>query len=637
MLARDKITAKTPQSKRENSVSRSHTTYSSQSINSPVDQILFLQRTIGNQAVEKLFKSGVIQAKLKISQPNDTYEQEADKVADEVMRMPDKQHIADSSLRSIAYGHSSSAIGNKPYAISHTPKLKITPLVQRQVEEEEKEILQTKKVSSQIPKVTPELEPQINAIRGGGQPLPKSLRNYFEPRFGYDFSQVRVHTDTRAAQSAETLYAQAFTLGRNIVFGPREYAPETGAGRRLLAHELTHTIQQNRTGAGARTGIVQRQIQPEDVSEEMVGRFFEVTGSFTSGAIQVHSGNPVEVVAWSNVSTTARVQLRTPLLHAFTPFDIPKRLLRPIRPASGLAPYSAGVQEQVRAIERGEQRIAEERARRGGPRPGEIPRLEALQQNRERLLNRRLIQETMFNRFDPIIEQWVSYYNRQFGFMGRRAAEALDPNLVKSMLFQESQMGTAGQHLEIAPLGGSISHPVRSRFNIGQVIDSSGVALLTMMEEMEPTLLDTYHLRSLRSDLSAAQTELARLRRLRTRTADQETRMAELETLSQRSWEVFIWGYRAPGETLGFRAAVDDFFDIGTGLPPRNMDYDFWIRTAVRWLFEKRQSVRSWAEAIRAYNGSGQSARDYRDAVRQRTQQAQQEQKRGGTFTPSGI
>ncbi len=81
---------------------------------------MHLQRTIVNQAVQGLFESGVIQAKLRIGQPNDIYEQEADRVVDQVMRMPDKQPIADSSLRSIAYGHSSSAIGNKPYAISHT-------------------------------------------------------------------------------------------------------------------------------------------------------------------------------------------------------------------------------------------------------------------------------------------------------------------------------------------------------------------------------------------------------------------------------------------------------------------------------------------------------------------------------------
>ncbi|MCF6155915.1 MAG: hypothetical protein E3K36_11830 [Candidatus Brocadia sp.] len=114
--------AKKPEaSKHVNSVSKARKVDVSPSMNSPVDQVIFLQRIIGNQAVQRLFKSGVIQAKLKIGQPNDIYEQEADRVAEQVMRMPDKQHIAYSPLRFTAHGHSCSAIGNKPYAISHMP------------------------------------------------------------------------------------------------------------------------------------------------------------------------------------------------------------------------------------------------------------------------------------------------------------------------------------------------------------------------------------------------------------------------------------------------------------------------------------------------------------------------------------
>jgi hypothetical protein len=82
-------TTKTPQVKRENSVSQKRKGNFSQSISSPVDEILLLQRTIGNHAVQGLFKTGVIGAKLKIGQPNDIYEQEADRIADKVMRMPE--------------------------------------------------------------------------------------------------------------------------------------------------------------------------------------------------------------------------------------------------------------------------------------------------------------------------------------------------------------------------------------------------------------------------------------------------------------------------------------------------------------------------------------------------------------------
>jgi hypothetical protein len=249
MSEKAKVTTKAPEAKRENIASQTWKPEVSQAVSSPIDYILHLHQTIGNQAVERLFKSGVIQAKLKIGQPNDIYEQEADRVADEVMRMPDRQHIADSPLRSMAYGHSLSFIDNKPYAISHMPKLKITPLVQRQIEEEEEreeeEILQPKEVSGQTPEVTPDFESRIQSLKGGGQPLPKSVRTFFEPRFGHDFSYVRIHTDDRAAESAQTIHAIAYTVGKDVIFGSGQYAPETMQGKRLLAHELTHVVQQN--------------------------------------------------------------------------------------------------------------------------------------------------------------------------------------------------------------------------------------------------------------------------------------------------------------------------------------------------------------------------------------------------------
>ncbi len=84
-----KLTTKAPEAKKENVISQTRETESSQPMNSPVDRILFLQRTIGNQAVQRLFNSGAIQAKLRIGQPNDKYEQEADRISEQVMRMPE--------------------------------------------------------------------------------------------------------------------------------------------------------------------------------------------------------------------------------------------------------------------------------------------------------------------------------------------------------------------------------------------------------------------------------------------------------------------------------------------------------------------------------------------------------------------
>jgi hypothetical protein len=82
-----------------------------------------------------------------------------------------------------------------------------------------------------------------------GQPLDAATRAFMEPRFGYDFSQVRVHTDAKAAESARAVNALAYTVGRDVVFGIGQYEPGTMEGKRLLAHELTHTIQQSSHGS----------------------------------------------------------------------------------------------------------------------------------------------------------------------------------------------------------------------------------------------------------------------------------------------------------------------------------------------------------------------------------------------------
>ena len=82
-------------------------------------------------------------------------------------------------------------------------------------------------------------------LRSPGQPLDESTRAFFEPRFGHDFSRVRIHADSRAAESANAVQALAYTVGRNLVFGASQYAPGTAAGNSLLAHELTHVVQQH--------------------------------------------------------------------------------------------------------------------------------------------------------------------------------------------------------------------------------------------------------------------------------------------------------------------------------------------------------------------------------------------------------
>jgi hypothetical protein len=90
-----------------------------------------------------------------------------------------------------------------------------------------------------------EVPPIVHEVlRSPGQPLDAATRVFMESRFGHDFSQVRVHTDAAAAKSARAVNALAYTIGRDVVFGAGQYAPKTNTGQQLLAHELTHFVQQ---------------------------------------------------------------------------------------------------------------------------------------------------------------------------------------------------------------------------------------------------------------------------------------------------------------------------------------------------------------------------------------------------------
>lgn len=114
------------------------------------------------------------------------------------------------------------------------------------------------------PQAAPTTVPPIvhEVLRSSGQPLDAATRAYMEPRFGYDFSKVRVHADTRAAEAASSIDARAFTSNRGIVFGAGEYAPQTEAGRRLLSHEFAHVVQQG-TGVHLMHGVS----EPGDLCE----------------------------------------------------------------------------------------------------------------------------------------------------------------------------------------------------------------------------------------------------------------------------------------------------------------------------------------------------------------------------------
>jgi hypothetical protein len=169
---------------------------------------------------------------LRISQPNDPAEIEADQIADKVMRL----HVRDGKL--VASGENSGkAIHRECDACETEGEEKIPERAMRK-----------EAFASAAPDPPPpdEVPTSIrNVLNSGGQPLDCETRSFFEPRLGVDLSAVRVHTDVNAAGSAREMNALAFTVGRNVVFGAGQYAPGTTEGQKLLAHELTHTIQQS--------------------------------------------------------------------------------------------------------------------------------------------------------------------------------------------------------------------------------------------------------------------------------------------------------------------------------------------------------------------------------------------------------
>jgi hypothetical protein len=183
-----------------------------------------------------LLRAGV-QPRLEIGAVNDPLEREADAVAERVIRMPEPL------LSSPTRGALQTATGTGG----------------------EGKLIQTK--ASPAPTTTtasPQLESSLNLLNSGGTPLPAHSRAFFEPRFGQDFSQVRLHTDANATHMADSLNARAFTLGNDIAFNTNQYSANTTAGRSLLGHELAHVIQQREGGDGG--ALRKKRVQREQMS-----------------------------------------------------------------------------------------------------------------------------------------------------------------------------------------------------------------------------------------------------------------------------------------------------------------------------------------------------------------------------------
>ena len=361
-------------------------------------------------------------------------------------------------------------------------------------------------------------------------------------------------------------------------------------------------------------------IKPEDAASEMVGQTFEVMDSFTSGSATLSSGDQVKVEKWDASSEhDVEVTVLTGKA-AGQKLKVPQRILQPAHTAvAGVSPYSAGVKSQAKTVKKAEDELTAFEATKGSFKTDAAKKKFAAEEKRQQdlltrrrdALNRKEIQEQMFNRFDAIIAREVAAANTAHGLTGK---DALDPNLLKAQLFEESELGTAGEFMSVPP-----TNPVMTRFNLGEVIDSSGMALLTYMEREQTALVTKYNLGNLRKDLIAAQNEKNKLESKPSRSPAEESRLQVLTKKAGRSWEVFIWEYVASGQTQGFQDAVNELF---SGPSAKNVDYAFWIHLAILWLFEKKKSGKSWPDTIKAYNGSGAQAEHYKAAIVKRAADA---------------
>ncbi len=184
--------------------------------------MLHSQRAMGNRAVSQLMASGVVQTKLRVGPAGDRYEQEADRVADAVMRakatsgpvvgLGDDQRVEDDCPG-----------GVRRRACSGPPLGLDGGLVE------------------------PDAERQITRARGRGQPLPETVRTSMEATLGADLGAVRLHAGPESDALNRSMQSHAFTVGKDIFFARSQYRPATSSGQRLLAHELTHVLQQGAT------------------------------------------------------------------------------------------------------------------------------------------------------------------------------------------------------------------------------------------------------------------------------------------------------------------------------------------------------------------------------------------------------
>ncbi|MGN6297119.1 MAG: eCIS core domain-containing protein, partial [Ginsengibacter sp.] len=222
-----------------------------------------------------------IQRKLSVGAVDDPLEDEADNMADKVMRMPEQNFIQ----RKCAHCEEEERAQRKP----------LESFIQKKCTACEEEEAQRKPLASFIQKkqssannsviASDNVSNQIQSTKNRGAAMHETTKSFMESRFGADFSNVKIHTGNYALQLSKELNAQAFTVGNDIYFNEGKYQPESFAGKHLLAHELTHTIQQGASGLNNSIQSKQNFIQPKEDTKPIISESKE--GTFDGKKIKV--------------------------------------------------------------------------------------------------------------------------------------------------------------------------------------------------------------------------------------------------------------------------------------------------------------------------------------------------------------
>jgi hypothetical protein len=186
---------------------------------------------------------------LRIGEPDDTFEREADRLADEIVAAgPVKRHWSLANVGIATPLQTKCSCGGGAAVSDECEECS---------QKKQEDMVQRKTAGTAEPGLVPPIVHEV--LNSPGQPLDTATRAFFEPRFGHAFSGVRIHANQPAAASARAVNALAYTVGRDIVFDDRPYGPNTLEGRRLMAHELTHVVQQAGAAGSLQGSVLQRQ------------------------------------------------------------------------------------------------------------------------------------------------------------------------------------------------------------------------------------------------------------------------------------------------------------------------------------------------------------------------------------------